>query len=91
MIDPFSEQKYEPVLLQDLHSITDVYPKDLDRKVSGGKGSGNNFSAPNLISFKAENSFTTLNSDACRHLAIIHTTTFATYLDIRGSFSEDSL
>lgn len=82
---------YEPVPLQDLHSTTDVYPKDLDKKGSGSNGRENDIGAPNLISFKAESSFTTLNSDACGHLVTIRTTTFVTYLDIRSGFSEESL
>lgn len=64
---------YEPVPVQDLHSTTGVYPKGLDRKVSRRKGKGNDFPAPNLTSFK-DCSFTTLNSDACGHSAIIQTT-----------------
>lgn len=82
---------YEPALLQDLHSTADVYPQDLDRKVNGTKGWGNNFGTPNLISFKAERSFTTLNSDACGYLETIQTATFATYLDIHSSLSEEAL
>lgn len=45
MIHPFSEKKYEPVLLQDLRSITDVYPKDLDKNISGKKKEGKMISA----------------------------------------------